>query len=79
METLKQLVGRVLGVNPDDLNNESSPENISSWNSFNGLMLISELEKNFKVNFTMDEVISVKNFGDIKKTLKNHKVNEGIE
>ena len=79
METLKQLVGRVLGVDANDLNDESSPDNISSWDSFNGLMLVSELEKNFKVKFTMGEVITIKNFGDIKKALKKHNVKEGVE
>ena len=34
--------------------------------------LVDELEKEYEIQFTMDEVLSVKNVSDIKKHLKNH-------
>lgn len=37
-------------------------------------MLVTELENEFKVNFTMDEVINILNVGDIKKALIKHGV-----
>ena len=79
METLKELVARVLGISKDEINDESSPDNISSWDSFNGLMMASELEKNFKVKFTMAEVTSVKKFKDIKEALKRHGIKKGVD
>jgi acyl carrier protein len=79
MLTLKELVSNLLGVDKNSLNEESSPENISSWDSFNGLMLVSELETNFNVKFTLNEVISVKNFRDIKDALRRHGVSEGVD
>lgn len=78
MECLKELVARVLGVEKEIIDDDSSPENIGSWDSFNALMMVSELEKNFNVRFSMEEVMSVKNFKDIKDTLKKHGVKEGI-
>lgn len=78
MKTLKELIAKVLDINEEELNDNSSPENISSWDSFKGLMLVSELEKNFNVKFTMNEVISIKNFGDIKKLIKKYGIIEGI-
>ena len=44
MKTLKELLADVLGVDKEEINDESSPDSISSWDSFNGLMLVSELE-----------------------------------
>ena len=79
METLKQLVARVLSISVEKLNDESSPNNISSWDSFNGLMVVSELEKNFNVKFTMDEVVSVTKFKEIKEALKRHGVTMGVD
>lgn len=79
MMTLKELVAKILDVDKETLNDESSPENIPSWDSFNGLMMVSELEDNFNVKFTIDEVVAVRKFGDIKKTLKKHGITEGIE
>ena len=79
MKTLRELVAGVLDIKPQNLDDKSSPENIESWDSFNGLMLVSELEKNFKVKFSMDEVMAVKNYADIKKALKSHGVVEGVD
>ena len=79
MPNLKDLVAKVLGVEKDVLTDDSSPDNIESWDSFNGLMLVSELETVFKVHFTIDEVLSVKNYGDIKSSLRKHGIHEGID
>lgn len=79
MKTLRTLVAGVLSIKPEDLKDSSSPENIASWDSFNGLMLVSELESNFGVKFSMDEVMEVKSYSDIKKALKKHGVNQGVD
>tara|TARA_Y100000310_G_C20078507_1_gene532697 strand:+ start:291 stop:542 length:252 start_codon:yes stop_codon:yes gene_type:complete len=77
MEKLKKLVSRVLEISEEDIHDNLSPEDVESWDSFNGLMLVSELESNFGIRFTPEEVMSVKNFGDIRYFLKKHGVVEG--
>ncbi len=72
MIRLKKILSKVLGVQEADINNESSPDNIESWDSFNGLMLVSELENEFKISFTIDEVVGIKNVGEIKEALIKH-------
>ena len=57
-----------------DLNDDASPDNIESWDSFNGLVLVDELENHFKVKFTISEITNVKNVSDIKKYLTSHGV-----
>ena len=79
MLTLKELVAKVLDIEKEALNDESSPENIPLWDSFNGLMMVSELENNFNVKFTIDEVVAVRKFKDIKDALKRHGVTKGVE
>jgi acyl carrier protein len=79
MLNLKELIARVLDVEKEILNDESSPENIPSWDSFNGLMIVSELEDNFNVKFTIEEVLAVKKFKDIKDALRKHGVTGGVE
>lgn len=79
METLREVVARVLGIEKHKLNDESSPENIALWDSFNALMLVSELEKNFSIRFTMDQVMSVKKYKDIKDVLKKLGVSKGVD
>lgn len=75
MKSVEEVLGKVLGIDPKKINDKSSPENINAWDSFNGLLLVTELENNFRVNFSVDEVISVKNVGDIRKILKKHGIN----
>lgn len=74
MSRLKKILSKVLEIDERDINDDSSPDNIENWDSFNGLMLVSELEDEFKIRFTIDEVINVKNVEDIKKALVKHGV-----
>ena len=41
---------------------------------FNGLMIAAELEKASNMQFTMEDVLSVKKVGDIKKILDKYQV-----
>ena len=67
-------MSKVLSIDSKTISDSTKPEDIESWDSFNGLILVTELEKNFKVKFSLEEVVSVKNVGDIKKILKGHGV-----
>lgn len=72
MSKLNKILSRVLEKDEKDITDNSSPDTIETWDSFNGLMLVSELENEFNVSFTTNEVVSVKNVSDIKKILIKH-------
>ena len=72
---LYSIIGKVMNMPIETINDQSSPQSISNWTSFNGYVLLYELETQFKVKFTIDEVTDVKNISDIKRHLKNHGVN----
>ena len=72
MQKLESILSKVLGVAPNAITDTTSPDNVPTWDSFNGLLIVSELENSFKVKFTMEEVIAVKCVKDIKKTLARH-------
>ena len=78
MKRLNAILSRVLGIKESEINDKTSPSNVDSWDSFNGIMMVSELEKEFKVKFTIKEAASVKCVKDIKDSLKKHgvKLNE---
>ena len=63
-----------MDVPESEINDQSSPENIESWDSFHGLVLVDELENNFNVEFTIEEISDVQNVGDIKRHIKNHNI-----
>jgi len=68
------IVAKVFSISQSEVNDESGPENIESWDSFNGLVLVDELENHFNVKFTISEITDVKTVADIKRHLKNHNV-----
>ena len=69
---LYTLIGRIMDVPVTELSDNSSPETIPSWDSFNSYLLLDELESEFQTEFSIDEVVETKNISDIKKHLKNH-------
>ena len=71
---LYSIISKVMNVPESEINDQTSPESIESWDSFHGLVLVDELESNFNVKFTIEEIADVQNVADIKRHLKNHSV-----
>ena len=71
---LYSIISKVMDVPESEINDQSSPENIESWDSFHGLVLVDELENNFNIKFTIEEITDVQNVGDIKRHIKNHNI-----
>ena len=61
------IISKVMDLPISEINDESSPETIESWDSFNSYVLLDELETEFKTEFSIDEVVETKNVADIKK------------
>lgn len=68
-QKFKNIFAKALQIREGDVVDTASPATIPSWDSFNALILISELEKGFAVKFTMEEAVGIKNVGGIKKIL----------
>ena len=73
-EKLYTIISKVFSVPISVINDESGPETIEAWDSFNILILVDELENNFNIKFSVSEIIDIKNVKDIKRHLKNHGV-----
>ena len=72
---LFEIVARVFNIPIDEINYESNPENIENWDSFTGYVLLDEIETNFNVTFTMDELLEIKKIDDFKNILKKKGIN----
>lgn len=70
VDKLKEIIIKIFKISPSDINDQMSPQTIPSWDSLNYLTFISEVEKEFKISFTMDEVLNSKNLGDIKQAMR---------
>ena len=68
---LYEIISRVMKIEISTISDELGPESIENWTSFNGYVLLNELETGFNVKFTINEATDVKNISDIKRHLKN--------
>ena len=74
-EKLYQIISKVFNVESSKINDETSPENLEEWNSFNFYVLLDEIEKEFQMKFDLDELLEVKKVGDLKKIFTKHGIN----
>ncbi|MBI4369962.1 MAG: acyl carrier protein [Elusimicrobia bacterium] len=72
---LDNLLAKVLHLDPGDVTDETSMESVQRWDSVRHLMLVSELEKQFKITLATREAVKMRNIFLIKKALQEH----GIE
>ena len=72
---LYEIIAKVLDVPISEINDESNPETIENWDSFNGLVLVDELEDEYKIKFGLNEIVESNSVKDIEKYLKIHGVN----
>jgi len=70
-EKLYQIISNVMKIDISVITDELGPETIENWTSFNGYVLLNELETGFDVKFTINEAMDVKNIADIKRHLRN--------
>ena len=69
---LYSMIAKIMDVPESDINDQSGPETIANWTSFNSYVLLYQLETEFNVKFTLEEILEIKNVGDFKKLLVNH-------
>ncbi len=65
MDILKKIFSSVLNLQESEITDALSPENTESWDSLNSIILLTEIENAFKVKFTFDEAMAIKNFGEV--------------
>ena len=56
---LRQVVAKVLDVDPASLRDDSSPDTIDGWDSLKSIDLVLALEEAYGVRFTDDQMTSL--------------------
>jgi acyl carrier protein len=68
IEILQQIEVIFKDVLDDDsivLTETSTANDVEGWNSLTHFLLVAEIEKHFKINFSSNEVLSWKNVGEL--------------
>jgi acyl carrier protein len=59
---VKKVFSDVLEISIEEINEHTSPNNNSNWDSFNTIKLVIMLEAEFDINISIEEVININNF-----------------
>ncbi len=73
-EKLYEIVANVFNVELSKINDETSPENLEQWDSFNFYVLLDQIENQFSITFNLDETLEIKKIGDFKQLLEKNGV-----
>lgn len=71
---LKNVLAVLFKVDVDEINDNSSMDNVERWDSLSHLKLVLALEDEFKISFTEEESIEILSLGLIKEVMKEHGV-----
>lgn len=73
MKTFNSIVSQVFSIDESVITDTMSSKDIADWDSMNYLLFISELENEFAMSFSMDEVMNAKTLGDIRSIVESRK------
>jgi acyl carrier protein len=73
-DSLIQLFAEVLQVDPTDLSEDSSPDNVKQWDSLAAMELVAAIEEKFKVQLSTKEIMKMSTIGRARKVLQGKSV-----
>jgi acyl carrier protein len=73
-DALIQLFADVLKVDPSNLDDNSSPDNVKQWDSLAAMSLVVAIEEKFQVELSTKEIMQMSSIGRARKTLTSKKV-----
>jgi len=73
-DALIQLFAEVLQVDPAELNDNSSPDNLKEWDSLAAMNLVVAIEEKFRIRLSTKEIMKMSTIGLARKTLQRKEV-----
>ena len=74
-DVLIQLFAEVLHIDPTELREDSSPDNVKQWDSLAAMELVSAIEEKFGIHLSTKEIMKMSTIGRARSTLRG----KGIE
>jgi acyl carrier protein len=67
---IEKTFAEVLGIPVEQINDATSPDNTSEWDSLQAMNLVAALEEEFGIALSTKEIISMRTVGLARKTLR---------
>jgi acyl carrier protein len=68
---LLDIFSKVLALPISDISDQSSPDNVENWDSLKFMQLVSEVEFQFNLNLSIDEIVNLKTYADFRKLIES--------
>lgn len=69
-ESVFEIISQVMDVPKEEINGQSSPDTIGSWDSLNHMNLVFALEEEYSVRFSDEAIVKMLDVESILKELK---------
>jgi acyl carrier protein len=70
-DRLSRTIALVFNVAPEMITDESTPDSVSTWDSFGHLDLVMALEHEFGVTLSAEDALAMRSVGLIRTVLRN--------
>lgn len=70
-DRIKKIMAVIFEITVDEINDQSSRDNIESWDSLRQLQLIAALEEEFDLEFSEDKMKEMRSMTYIKQIIKD--------
>jgi acyl carrier protein len=76
VDRVTSLFAGVLGVDENSLNDASSPDNVSEWDSLAAMHLVAEIEEVFSIELSTRDIMRMQTIGIVKSVLIEKGISE---
>ena len=73
MKTFNDIVAAQFSLPVSAIRDDMTSHDVPEWDSMSYLLFIAELEKEFGMSFSMDEVLGAKTLGDLRTLVEQRK------
>jgi|TARA_B110000495_G_C22996122_1_gene587269 acyl carrier protein len=74
MKKIIEIIAEFFGENIEKITDSTTQNDIEKWDSLNSLLLVNEIENEYNIKISIDEIIEINSVLDIKNILKKHNV-----
>ena len=73
--TPEDLIAKVFGLDPAEVNDESSPDTIEDWDSLGHLGLLTEITEVYHLELSTDDALEIVDVASLKAILSSRGAN----
>jgi acyl carrier protein len=70
-QQIKEIIALILEINPSQINDDSTSQEIPNWDSLNHMNIIFAIEEKFDVTFEDDELMNLTSISRIEEAIEN--------